>query len=125
MCLGEHIHDLLAGTDIPFRHIILPHQLFPAFPFIAFAFGDLTFTHILHDVESVFVGNAPIDERRHDRVTAADNGVKVTYALLDQILCIACPYVGTVRQTHELDEIVKPRRLRLCDHSARHRCSEF
>ena len=97
MCLREHVLDLLAGADIPVRHIILLHHGLPFFPLLRYiTFGNLTLTDVLHDVECILIRKAPIDKCRHDRVTASDNGVKVADTVVNEVLCVALPYVSSV-----------------------------
>ena len=85
-----------------------------------FSLRDLTFSDGLHDVESFFIRHTPVDQLRHDRVTASDNGIQRTCSVTDKILCVTVPYVCTMGKTHQLDKIVEPGRLRLFDHLSGH-----
>ena len=103
MGLGEHILDLAAALNIPVRHIVLPHGLFPAI--FKAALGHLTLTDSLHDVER-HLGLQPLAEQvEHDAVTAANDLCNGAGSVPDQLIGVARPDVCAVRQARDLDQL--------------------
>ena len=95
----KHVFDLLAGFDVPFRHIMLSHLLLPLGS-QAFPFPDL-----LHDHERHLRVKSLADQVNHDVVTAADGGRDRAGPAHNQVLGVAQPDVGSVRKTGDPDQV--------------------
>ena len=111
MRFGEHIFDLHAGFQIPFRHIMRPHSLFM---FLCQQFGRLAFPNDFHDLERHAFIQSLMDQISHDIIPRADYFGNVTHPVADQLLGITGPYVGVMGQSRYLQQIRK--RLRLAFH---------
>ena len=93
MCLREHVLNFFTGPNIPFRYIMFSHSCFPLIT------KSLSFTDGLHDSERKTALYAHTDEVDHDVISCTDCGGNRCFSLFDQGLCIAKPYVRTMRQT--------------------------
>ena len=96
MGFREHIFYLAAALDVPVRHIVLPHGLFPAGR--KAALGHLALTDGFHNIEGHLRFEALAQQIEHDTVTAADDLRDGTGAAADELVGVARPDVGAVGQ---------------------------
>ena len=101
MGLRKHVLDLLTGPDVPVRHIVGFHLLFPL------RFQSLTFTDALHDGEGKLTLQSLIDQVDHDIITGTDGRGNGRFSFLYQCLCITQPHIRTMGQTGDTDQIRK------------------
>ena len=101
MSLREHILDLLAGFNIPVRYIcrlhiddILIRQTFP-------------FSNLFHNFERFLFLYPFVDEIDHDTVTSRNGLFQSDGAIFNQSLSIPQPYVRTVGQTGNTQQVRK------------------
>ena len=99
MGLGEHILDLLAGPDIPVRHILFLHGRFK------FRLQSLSLTNALHNGKGQGTVHALIDQIDHNIITTADTVGNVSRSLQNQRLRIAKPYVRSVAEPRDPDQV--------------------
>ena len=110
MGLREHVFDLFAGPDIPVGNVMFLHLRLPL------RFQTLTFSHALHDRKGLLTLQALLDQITHDIVSRTDGRGNRRLSFLDQRLRIAQPYVRTVGQTGNPDQIRKALRFRVHKH---------
>ena len=116
MGFREHIFYLAAALDVPVRHIVLPHGLFPAGR--KAALGHLALTDGLHNIEGHLRLEALAQQIEHDTVTAADDLRDGTGAAADELVGVAGPDVGAVGQARDLDKLGEILGTGLHQHSA-------
>ena len=122
MRLGEHIFDLQAGFDIPFRHIVRPHGLLVL---LREQFGRFALSDDLHDLKRHARLHALMHQVCHDAVTRTDDLRDRAGTVFDQILCVAKPHVCAVRQTGYLQQVGEGLRLCLHKHTADEICAHL
>ena len=71
----------------------------------------------LHDLEGVLRLHAPRNKIQHDIIACADSRAQRTVAVFDEILSVIQPYICTVRQTGNTDELGQSLRLRIPEHA--------
>ena len=101
MSFGEHVLDLFAGPDIPFRNIMLPHSSLPLVP------EPLSFSHALHDRKCKAALHSHTDQIDHNIVSGTDRCGNGSLSFLDQSLGISQPYVRTMSKSRDPDQIRK------------------
>ena len=118
MRLREHVLDLLTGFQIPLRHIMREHILFPRLPQLRvdLFLCNRSLTHSLHNLKGLFRFHALIDQIGHNIVSGTYTGGNRSDSIPDQILRIAHPHVGSMRQTGYPDKVGKGLRLCLDNH---------
>ena len=99
MRLREHVTDLLTGPDIPVRYILRFHRLFPL------RFQSFTFTHTLHDRKGKCTFHSLVDQIDHDIVTGTDCRRNGCFSGFYKFLCISKPYIRSMGQTGNSDQI--------------------
>ena len=99
MRLREHVTDLLAGPDIPVRHALGGHGLFP------FRLQAFSLTDALHDRKRQGALHPFVDQVDHDIITGTDRRGNGGLARLHQFLGVAQPHVGPVGQTGDPDQV--------------------
>ena len=107
---GEHIGDLLAGPDIPFRHVVLFHDLDPL------VFKSFSLAHALHDRKRLAALHTLVDQIGHDIVAGTDRRGDRSFSLLDQHLGVAQPHICPVGQPGDPDQIGKTGGLGIQEH---------
>ena len=115
--LRKQIADLGERLDVPFRHIVLLHRLYPAV--LKAALFDLALPHGLHDLEAHLRVKPHGNEVEHDVVAAADRLQNARRAADDQLARVAEPHVRAVREAGKTHEGVEVLRLRVNEHLAR------
>ena len=115
--LRKQIADLGERLDVPFRHIVLLHRLYPAV--LKAALFDLALPHGLHDLEAHLRVKPHGNEVEHDVVAAADRLQNACCAADDQLARVAEPHVRAVREAGKTHEGVEVLRLRVNEHLAR------
>ena len=115
---GEHVFDLFARVNVPVGHVLFAHR---AFHFLGQA---LALTHGLHRLKRQLGLHALQNQIVHDIVTAADTAGQRN-PLADQLGRIAQPYVRTVRQAGNRNQLGKGRGMRLLDHAAHELCTKL
>ena len=106
MGFREHVADLLTGIDVPFRHVFFPHRLFPL------RFQPLSFPYTFHDRKRKRTLHPLIDQIDHNIISGTDRCGNRCLSGFDQLLRIAQPHIGSVRQSGNPDQIRE--RLRIC-----------
>ena len=101
MRLREHVFDLFTGPDIPVRHVICRHCLFPL------RLQPFSLPHALHDLEGKRRIKPHMDQVDHNIITTADRRRDRCLSLLDQRLGISQPYIRPVSQSGDPDQIRK------------------
>ena len=107
MRFREHVFDLFTGINVPLGHIVRAHLGLPL------GFESATFSHRLHDRKRKTVVKSVADEVEHDTVARTYDLGNRTNAVADEVLRIAKPYVGAVRQARNLQKVGEVARLRL------------
>ena len=125
VCFREHILDLFAGLDVPIRHIVICHVLFPLFPVGALSLCNRPLSNCLHDLEGLCRLYAHRDQIEHNIVSGTDRGRNGRHPAHDQILGIAQPHVGSVGQTGNTNQIGESLRLCIDYHLHRKVCAEL
>ena len=110
MCFREHVFDLFARPDIPVRHIVCQHLLFPL------RFQSFPLSHALHDREGLLAVQPFSDQISHDVISCTDCRGNGCLAFFDQGLCISKPYVCSMGQTGNADQIWKALRFGIHKH---------
>ena len=122
--LREEVGDLAAGLDVPIGHAPVAHLLFGVAGKLP-ALLDLALTHGLHRLECEGRLDADGDKVEHDIVTAADGLVDVCDAVYDEVMDVARPHVGAVREAGKPDERIELLGLGVDKHLAGERRAEF
>ena len=75
------------------------HLRLPVIPFVTFALGNYSFTDFLHDIEGKSGIKSHVYQINHNIVTTTNGCRYGTLARLDELLRVAQPYIGSMRQT--------------------------
>ena len=101
MGFREHVLNLFTRPDIPVRYIMRTHDFF------LFRCQTFPLTHLFHDCERLFTLQSLLNQIDHDIITRANRRGNGCLSLFDKSLCIAKPYIGTMGQTGDTDQIRK------------------
>ena len=118
----EHVLDFKAGINVPLRHIVFLHRLDM---FFGQQLMRLTLSHDFHDFKGHGRVQTMINQIEHDTVSGTDNLTDGAGSALNQVLRVAKPYIGSVRQTGNLQQIRKVFRLTVKQHLANKRGSHL
>ena len=99
MSFREHVADLLARPDIPVRHALSCHGLFPLW------LQAFSLTHALHDRKRQRTFHAFVDQIDHDIIPGTDGSRDRCFPCFYKFLRISQPHVGSVGQTGNTDKI--------------------
>ena len=107
MRLREHILDFFTGPHIPVRHPVIQHVFLIFRPFLAFSIGNGTFSYTLHNGKRLLTVQSFTDQICHDIVSGTDRSGNRCFSFLNQSLGITKPYVCSMGQTCDSDQIRK------------------
>ena len=95
---------------------MIQHILFPLRPLLAFALGNDTLSGLFHDIKGFRTIQSHMDQIGHDIITRTDTGRNRSRTIFDQSLGITQPYVRTMGQAGNTDQIRKLLRLCIPEH---------
>ena len=116
VCFGEQIADLGKGINVPIRHIMGAHRLFPTG--LKAALLHLTLTDRLHDLKGHLGVKSHLDEIEHNIVTAAHRFQNGSRAANDQITGITQPHIGAVGEAGQANQRIEILGLGIHQHTA-------
>ena len=116
MGFREHIFDFFTGPHIPVRHTVIQHILFIFRPFFTFSIGNGTFSYTLHNRKCFFTVQPFTDQIRHNIISRTDCRRNGCFSFLNQRLGISKPYVCSMRQSCDSDQIRKCLRFGIDQH---------
>ena len=116
MSLREHVLDFFTGPHIPVRHTVIQHILFIFRPFFTFSIGNGTFSYTLHNGKCFLTVQPFTNQIRHDIVTSTDCRGNRCFSFLNQGLGVSKPYVCSMGQTCDSDQIRKCLRFGIDQH---------
>ena len=95
---------------------MLSHILLKVRPLLTFPFCNRSFTDTFHDRKGFLTVHPLINEIRHNIVTGTDCGRNGRLPASDQFLCIVKPYVSSVGEPGNTDQIGQTLWLRIYNH---------
>ena len=114
----EHVLNLIAGLDVPIRHVVLLHcgdVLLREELFRVALTGDF------HNLKRHFRLKAFQEQVGHDAVSRTDDGGDGAGAVFDEVLRVADPNIRAVGQTRNLQKVGECLRLGIDEHLAHER----
>ena len=111
MGFREHIFDLQARLDIPFRYFLCPHLRLPI------VWDPFPFPDTFHDFEGQTIIHTVMDQIDHDVITTTDNIRQRDIVLADECFGIAQINICSVGKTGNLQQFRKCVRTCLLQHS--------
>ena len=105
MCLREHVLDSLAWPYIPVRYTMVNHILLPLRPFFTFAGCNLTLSDHFHYLKWFLWIKSLLDKIYHNIVSCTYSCWNSSFSFFNKSLCIAKPYISTMRKSCDTDKV--------------------
>src|SRR5690554_1032411 len=101
MCLGEHILDLIAGFNVPFRYPQTSHGL------LFIRLKTLSLSYLFHDEKGLLLIHTCLYQGKHYVLTGGYNLGQWCNFVFYKLLSIVDPYISSVRQSTYPDKFRK------------------
>ncbi len=126
-CMGfrEHVLDLSTRLNVPVRHTGFFHSLLPLIPLRHFALCHQSFTNLFHNIKSRAIFHTGMDQVSHNIISGTDGRRQGTVTPGNIILGIIQPYIGSMGQTGNANQIRKVFRLGIPEHLHNKICTKF